>query len=97
MEAFARGIQAVLAKDWSVLVDSFIETGFFGNPIMSLSLISLSHVFLSLNSLSLSSLCLSHLSLSHSLMSLYLMSLYLCVWHLSLPFRLDNSQLYWAC
>ena len=63
MEAFARGIQAVLAKDWTVLVDSFIETGFFGNPIMSL----------------------------------YLMSLYLCVWHMSLPFRLDKSQLYWAC
>ena len=63
MEAFARGIQAVLAKDWTVLVDSFIETGFFGNPIMSLHRISL----------------------------------YLCVWHMSLPFRLDNSQLYWAC
>jgi len=67
MEAFARGIQAVLAKDWSVLVDSFIETGFFGNPIMSLSLMSLSHVSLSLISLSISSLALSfsHVSLSH--------------------------------
>lgn len=34
MEEFARGIQAVLNKDWSALMDAFQKTGFFGDPIL---------------------------------------------------------------
>ena len=34
MEEFARGIQAVLNKDWRSLMDAFQKTGFFGDPIL---------------------------------------------------------------
>jgi len=34
MEEFARGIQAVLNKDWRALMDAFQKTGFFGDPIL---------------------------------------------------------------
>jgi len=34
MEAFARGIQALLSEDWLALTESFVDVGFVNTPIM---------------------------------------------------------------